>query len=108
ANSLRMHIVPTPQFELRNAISARKIEEFIAPELQESLGRTPSIVLFYGAGHSGLKEDLQSQGLRDSVLHSYGFLSYPGIDTTYLDIITNLSLSPEGNYILQHRKVGLF
>jgi len=108
ANSLRMHLIPTPQFELRNAISARKIEEFIAPELQESLGRKPCMALFYGAGHSGLKEDLQSQGLRDSVLQAYGFLGYPGIDTTYLDTITTLSITPEGNYSLQHRKAGLF
>jgi hypothetical protein len=107
-NSSRMHLMPTPQFELRNAISARKIEEFIVPELQQRLGRNPSIVLVFGAGHSGLKEDLQHKRLRDFYLGSYSLMGFPGIDTTYLDTITELSIGKDGQYLLNHRQARLF
>jgi hypothetical protein len=107
-NSSRMHLIPTPQFELRNAISARKIEEYIVPELQKQLGRNPRVVLVYGAGHSGLKEDLQHPNLRNFYLRIYSALGFPGIDTTYLDTVTDLSIDQKGQYALNHRKANLF
>jgi len=107
-NSSRTHLVPTPQFELRNAISARKIEECVAPELRQILGRKPRLLLVYGAGHSGLKEDLQNPALRDAYIGMYSAMGFPGIDTTYLDTVTNLSIDQNGQYSLQHRKAGLF
>ncbi len=107
-NSSRTHLIPTPQFELRNAISARKIEECVASELQKQTGRNPNIVLVYGAGHSGLKEDLQHPKLRNFYIELYEALGFPGIDTTYLDTITNLSIDSEGNYMLKHRQANLF
>ncbi len=108
ANAVRMHLIPTPQLELRNSIAAKKIEEYVAPELRERLGRKPNIVLVYGAGHSGLKEDLQHQGLRNFYVVLYRALGFPGIDTTYLDTVTNLSIGQNGNYVLKHRKTNLF
>jgi|GEM_PF-4779569 len=107
-NSLRMHLIPTPQFELRNAISARKIEQYVVPELQHQLGREPKIVLVYGAGHSGLKEDLQHPRLRDFYLALYSAMGFPGIDKTYLDTVTNLSIGQDGQYSLQHKISNLF
>lgn len=107
-NSSRMHLIPTPQFELRNAISARKIEEYVVPELHQQLGRNLRIVLVYGAGHSGLKEDLQHPKLRDFYIKLYSAGAFPGIDTTYLDIITNLSINQKGQYSLKQRKANLF
>src|SRR3989338_156199 len=107
-NSSRMHLIPTPQFELRNAISARKIEEYIVPELRQELGRNPRVVLVNGAGHSGLKEDLQHPKLRDFYIRLYSAMGFPGIDTTYLDTVTNLSIDQNGQYSLRHRKTNLF
>ena len=107
-NSSRMHLIPTPQFELRNAISARKIEEYVVPELKQQLGRNPKVVLVYGAGHSGLKEDLQNPRLRDFYVGLYSAMGFPGIDTTYLDTVTNLSIDQNGQYSLRHRKANLF
>lgn len=108
ANSLRRHLLPTPVIELRNAISARKIEEFVAPGLQRRINRKPKIVLVYGAGHSGLKEDLEHRGLRDFYINLYQRIGYAGIDTTYLDVVTTLSLIPDGGYKLEHRNANLF
>ncbi len=107
-NSSRMHIIPTPQFELRNAITARKIEEYIVPELEQKLNRKPRLVLVYGAGHSGLKEDLQYPQLRDRVIELYAGMGFPGIDRTYLDTVTNLIISENGEYLLRHREANLF
>jgi len=107
-NSSRMHLIPTPQFELRNSITARKVEEFIAPELKGKLGKKPNIVLVYGAGHSGLREDIQHPGLRNFYLGLYKRLGFPGIDTTYLETITNVSINQEGNFSLEHRNANLF
>lgn len=107
-NSSRMHLIPTPQFELRNSVSARKIEEYIVPELQQQLGRNPRVVLVYGAGHSGLKEDLQHQRLRNFYIGLYSAMGFPGIDITYLDTVTNLSIDQNGQYSLKHRKANLF
>lgn len=106
-NSSRTHLIPTSQSELRNAISARKIEEFIVPELQQKLGRNPKVLLVYGAGHSGLREDLQRPKLRDFYIRLYSTMGFPGIDTTYLDTITNLSIDQNGQYSLRHRKANL-
>ncbi len=107
-NSSRMHLIPTPQFQLRNSVSARKIEEFVVPELQEQLGRKPNVALVYGAGHSGLKEDLQHPRLRNFYIGLYGLMNFPGIDTTHLDVVTNVAINPEGNFSLEHRNTNLF
>ncbi len=53
------YLPPTPMVELRNAISARKTEEFIAPQLEKKLGKKPLIAIIYACGHSGLKTDLK-------------------------------------------------
>lgn len=103
-----MHLVPTPQMELRNAISARKIEEYVVPELQQQLGRNPKILLIYGAGHSGLKEDLQHKKLRDFYISLYSALGFLGIDITDLNVVTNLSIDENGKYLLKHRNANLF
>ncbi len=107
-NSSRMHLIPTPQFELRNAITARKVEEFIAPELRQKLGRKPNVLLVYGAGHSGLKEDIEHQRLRNFYIGLYSRLGFPGIDSTYLDTVTNVSIGQNGDFSLEHRKSDLF
>ena len=106
--SWRMRLFPTPQFELRNAITAKKVEEFVAPELEKSLGRKPNILLVYGAGHSGLKDNLQHPGIRNSVLGLYRAINYAGVDAEYLDKVTNLKIDEKGSYILSERKIGLF
>ncbi len=107
-NSARMHLVPSPRFELRNAITARKVEEFIVPELNKKIGRKPHIAIVYGAGHSGLKEDLQNPSLRNTYLSAYASMGYPGIETIHLDTITNVTINDLGNFSLEHRTANLF
>ncbi len=61
--------------ELRNAVCARKTEEFIAPQLKERLGRKPKIGIVYGALHAGIKLDLKHKKMRDFTLWNHKHLN---------------------------------
>ena len=62
--------------EARNAVFARKIEEYLAPELQQQLGRKPKIGMVFGAGHVGLEYDLKSKRRRDFTLWNWRNLNF--------------------------------
>lgn len=81
--------------EARNAVSARKIEEYIAPIMAERLGRKPYLGLIWGVGHMGLKPDLQSKKRRDFTLwnwEKFNFKPWAGLVREDLNVID------EGNY----------
>jgi len=52
----------------RSAISAKKIEEFVAPEIKKRIGRKPNILIVYGAGHNDMEPYLKHKKLRDIVI----------------------------------------
>lgn len=65
ANSVFSLLRQAPLEELRNALTARKIKNGVVPYLLEHYserfeGRKPRIGILYGAGHSGIKECLES------------------------------------------------
>lgn len=71
ANSFMSLLRQAPTEELRNALTARKIKKGVVPHLAEQYpeqfdSRNPRIGIIYGAGHSGIKECLESD-LRSSV-----------------------------------------
>ncbi|MBI4147446.1 hypothetical protein HY494_02225 [Candidatus Woesearchaeota archaeon] len=66
----------SPLIEGRNAINARKIEEFVAPLMAERLERKPSLGLIFGAAHMGLKPDLQSKLRRDFTIWNWRNLNF--------------------------------
>jgi len=73
---------PTPLIELRNAVCARKLEEFVAPRLKS---RHPSIALVFGGHHSGLEQNLKHKDIRDAVLSLYRQAGYLGLDKDTMD-----------------------
>lgn len=84
-----------PLGEGRNAVNSRKIEEFVAPLVTERLGRKPHVGLIFGAGHMGLKPDLQSKRRRDFTLWNwkdFNFSKWSGF------VRENLNLVHEANY----------
>ncbi|MBU2589965.1 MAG: hypothetical protein KKB39_04345 [Nanoarchaeota archaeon] len=95
---------PTPLFELRNAIAARKIEEFIAPRLKIIIPK-PTIGIVYGAGHSGIELDLKHKSLRDLVIESYKKINYLGIKKEKLNLI--LEFNPKSKMLYRHH-INLF
>lgn len=74
--SLETRLVETELVTMRNAVNARKIEEYLAPMLMQRLGRKPSIVLAYGTYHAGLEEHISDKSLRDSVISNYSDVLY--------------------------------
>lgn len=50
---------------LRSASAARKIEEFVAPEVRKRIGFKPKIFIDYGAGHGDIEHYLKSKKLRN-------------------------------------------
>jgi len=90
---------PTPLFELRNAIAARKIEEFIAPKLKKDISK-PEIAIIYGAGHSGIELNLKNKFLRDKVIESYRLINYLGLKKEKLNLISEFY--PKSKILLRH------
>lgn len=83
-------VVQTPIGEGRNAINARKIEEYVAPLVTERLGRKPYLGLIFGAGHMGLKPDLQSKRRRDFTLwnwKNFNFSKWSGFVQEHLNLV---------------------
>ncbi len=99
------YMPPLPGIELRNAIAARKIEEYIVPELWRDLGRKPLIAIVYGGGHVGIETDLKYKGMRDSVIKTYDALGYVGIKTEDLNYVYEIDVK---NNTGKRIKVNLF
>lgn len=92
----RMELTPTPLVELRNAVAARKIEEQLAPKLQQELGRRPRIAIFYGGRHLTIESYLCSRRHRDGLLGAWALLGYPGVIREHLNRVLDLSYQPTG------------
>ncbi len=70
---------------LRDAVTARKAEEFVAPEMAERLGRKPNIALFFGSNHHGIRISLKHKKVRDAIIALHAKSGYVGVDRDYLD-----------------------
>ncbi len=81
-----------PASEGRNAINARKIEEFVVPMLVKVLNKErPKIGMVFGAGHTGLEYDLKSKKRRDFTIWNYrnfNFGKYAGFYKEKLNIVS--------------------
>jgi hypothetical protein len=106
--SLRTHLIPTPRFGFRDAINARKIEEGIVPELSHTLKKKPYILVVAGAGHSGLKEDLQYKNLRDAYIGLHSAFGYLGLDTEHLNTISKVTITENDKFKVSSKRVKLF
>ncbi len=97
---LKMHammefLYQNPIIEGRNAINARKTEEFVAPLMTERLERKPLLGLIFGAAHMGLKQDLQSKLRRDFTIWNWRNLNFGKWAGFFED---ELNLIEEANY----------
>lgn len=79
----------------RDAVNARKTEDFVAPTMKQRLNRKPFLGLVYGAAHLGLKLDLQSKNRRDFTIQNWITANYEEIP-----FITKMGLNKvqEANY----------
>jgi hypothetical protein len=80
---------------LRSAISAKKIEEHIAPELRKRKGDKPNILIEYGAGHVDLKSYLSHKKLRNFVIEFHKLLNFIPYDKNYVNQICEINFDEE-------------
>lgn len=76
---------------LRSAISAKKMEEFVAPRVSEEIDDKPNILVDYGAGHLDLAPYLEHPKLRDSVIKINSLWDHYPINKSYLDKVCQFS-----------------
>ena len=91
-------IAPTPVIEARNAITARKVEEYVVPALKRKLGRNPNLAVVYGIEHMGLEGCLQHKWWRDAVIGLYKIIDYPGLEKDGLNKVEEAVPADKGGW----------
>lgn len=91
------YLIPTT-LEFRNALIAAKVDEYLAPKLNEHLQKKPGIAIVYGAGHAGIKEDIISKKRRDLILELYRKIGYFGMEKSSLDNLVGFSLDEDNEW----------
>lgn len=87
--SLETQLIQTEGATLRNAVNARKIEEYLAPMLRLNLGRKPRIALVYGALHAGMRDYLQDKGARDGIIQGFSDVITESKENPILEKVLN-------------------
>lgn len=79
---------------LRSAVSANKIENYIAPEIKKrNDGEKANISISYGMGHSDIKTYSKYKWLSDFVIEFHKLRNYFPLDKTYLNIVTEFNFN---------------
>lgn len=71
-------------FGLRSAITAKKLEEFVAPYVGKDLDHAPRLLVDYGSGHLDISTYVERPSLRKRVMQFNKLLRNHHIDTDYL------------------------
>jgi len=94
-----LYFMQFPRLEGRNAINAKKIEEFVVDRVNERLAYKPTIGLVYGANHIGLKYDLLCKERRDKTIETQRKKEFRGLDQTELNKVYALNLENNTWYL---------
>lgn len=86
---MNTEMFPTKVINLRNAVWARKLDDFIAPHLGWMTNKKPTIAVVTGAMHAGLEWYLKSKKKRDKIIKKYE-KDIEKIDRTDLNYILEL------------------
>jgi len=105
-NSLKSSILPTPVIGLRDAIVAKKIEEYLVP-LNKPKDRKANVAIIYGAMHSGLETKIKRPWLRDATIWLYHDL-LRHMEKSDLNTICEIKRSECGNTWSEYSSCELF
>jgi hypothetical protein len=84
-------LVKTEIVTLRNAVNARKIEEYLSPMLKQRLGRKPKIAMIYGQYHAGLRSMILDREERDEIIEYYSaVINEKDINPTFEKMLNNI------------------
>jgi len=98
---------PTPVLEFRNALIAAKLEDYLAPQLKDKLGRKPHLAIIYGAAHAGIKHDLLDKNRRDKVLRLYRKMNYLWFNRPTIDNLLELTVDDRGSWAAREYTTGV-
>ncbi|MFH1638465.1 MAG: hypothetical protein ABIB71_08620 [Candidatus Woesearchaeota archaeon] len=88
--------LPSVDGAYRDAIMAEKIEGYVAPMLEERLGRKPNIAVVYGMWHAPLMDFIQNADERKRFLqkaHDLGVLKK--LYTEDIDVVSEMNFSKD-------------
>lgn len=84
-------LVRTEIVTLRNAVNARKIEEYLSPMLKQRIGKKPKIAMIYGQYHAGLRNMILDREKRDEVIEYYSaVLNEKNTNSTFEKMLNNI------------------
>lgn len=83
---------------MRDAINARKIEEFIVPKLKAELKKRPNIALVYGAAHAAIEYSLKHKNERDEVISKFKKKGFGLMLPDQLDVVVKMEFGGSWNY----------
>jgi hypothetical protein len=89
---------PTPAVTLRNAITARKTEEYVAPLLAAKAGRKPTIALVYAGAHAGIEGCIEHKWWRDRLIGLSGITGNIAVEKGELNRVYELVPDMFGKY----------
>jgi len=110
-NSALMYLLQDPVCEGRNAVNARKIEDFVAPFMAHRVRTKPRIGLIFGAFHMGLKPDLQSKRRRDITIWNwqhFNFSEWAGFVKEDLNKVHEANYDGERWQVREYEVIDLF
>jgi hypothetical protein len=96
-------------FAYRSAVTAEKIESFIAPEISRRIKRKPYICIEYGASHSDIEVYLKHEKLRRAVIgFNKNILSSRILDKGYINKVLEIrhKNSPQPSEIVEKQIVN--
>ncbi|MBI1971819.1 MAG: hypothetical protein HYS53_00820 [Candidatus Aenigmarchaeota archaeon] len=92
---------------LRDALTARKAEEIVAPEMEKRLGRKPRIGIVFGAGHYGMRVSIQHKRIRDAIIKAHSLVGYSCLDVD-LNAVHEFEFPKLGKPVLRRLETDLF
>ena len=72
----------------RSALTAEKLEEFVAPKIAQEKGSKPEIYLEYGGLHSDIKKYVENEDLRRTVMGFHSSFNYFPNTSNDMDRVT--------------------
>lgn len=105
-NAVRSSVLVTPRIGFRNAVVARKIENYIVPA-EKTPEKRLNVGILFGAAHSGIEHCIRYTWLRDRTIQAYKLAGYPCTSKSELNKVRKLAYTGKG-YVGEEISTNLF
>ncbi len=105
AYTLKTNVLPTPLVGFRDAVTAKKVSEYLVPRYRQQERKTQAALL-YGAGHSGIETKLKHPVIADATIKAYRTVGYG--DVHELNQVREVKKDDLGNLVILPHNCNLF